>query len=148
MKNYLLSRQVAGLALAALIILVTVLAFSYHDARTRLDRIAHASLMEAGKAVTLLRDAPVILENARRALEQFNCSPSMLKEEEPDTAVYYYLMIHLHGVYFEDLRGHVNTLYSANGLEMPSNLSLGLRRIADYFQDLAQDYYSATIVPW
>ncbi len=125
MNGGLLGRRVAGLVLVALIILVIALAFSYHDARVRLDIIASASLLEAGEDVALLRDAPIVLGNAKRVLEQFNCSPSMLKEGKPDTAVYYYLTIHLHGVYFEDLRGHVLTLYSAKGLEMPSGLSLG-----------------------
>ncbi|MCE4602654.1 MAG: hypothetical protein F7B18_05675 [Desulfurococcales archaeon] len=92
-----------------------------------------------------MRYALVILENARKILEQYNCSPSMLREEEPGTAIYYYFMLHIYGVYFKSLWEQLDTAYRASGLEMPTGLLLGLKRIAVYFQYISQDYYNAMV---
>ena len=134
-------------ALLVLIVLIpfTILAALYYEAGKRLDDVTYTALVYANEALISLRDVPIILQKVRQDLEQYNYSPALFRRMKPDIAMYDYFVLFVNSMRLESLRAHLYTAYKASGLQMPVNLTIEISRMADYFQDLSQEYYSAMI---
>lgn len=76
-------------SLIIIVLLVSLSGWIYWTTHKTLSNIEKSSFIGAKDAAMNLYDAVITLKNLKNSLEKHGCSPYLLKENEPDSYVYF-----------------------------------------------------------
>ncbi len=103
------------------------------------------ALLSADGELVYLRDLPDTLRLIRADLEQYHCSPMLLRQVEPGKAMFGYYVLYIYSIHVRHLEDSLVIAYEASGHRMPVSLSLALDKIGDYLRRVSQRYYFSMI---
>ncbi len=134
-----------------LVFLLVIVALSiglgvvYYKCNERSGRVSRLALLSADGELVYLRDLPDTLRLIRADLEQYHCSPMLLRRTEPGKAMFSYYVPYIYSIHVRHLEDSLVIAYEASGHQMPTSLLLALDEISDYLMRVSQRYYFSMI---
>ena len=125
----------------SIIVIFSIVTYTIHSYEKRTNKITQIALTRAIIKSTNLLYSGNTTQRFIQELNQYNCSPGIMLQEDRVQALYYIYKYHNLAYYTQDLESWLSTAYIANNQEIPWKLTLGLENIYQFFIYMSQNMY-------